>query len=212
MARNPPTTRKDECVAAIRKQLLSAEGALNMAALYAQFPDVPQPTLWRWAKLEKDKQPTQRQLTQAAQAIEERVAAGAAGDLLPAVPSPAVIARDGGKALRKLDFGAEIPKLYTDAEMLRAFAISVREGEDGEQVEKIKNPVAFEKSIKARASLIETSLKVLQEVWDMRAMQAFNEMIVEEIGRESPECQRRILQRLALLNQRHGISMSGFRV
>lgn len=212
MARNPPTHRKDEVVAAIRKQLLTAEATLDMPALYAQFPEVPQPTIWRWANLEKNQQPTQRQLTQAAQAIEERVAAGAAGDLLPAVPSPAAIARDGGKALRKLDFGAEIPKLYSDAEMLRAFAVKDVELEDGQHVERIKNPVAFEKSIKARASLIETSLKVLQEVWDMRAMQAFNEMIVEEIGRESPECQRRILQRLALLNQRHGISMGGFRV
>lgn len=212
MARHPPPPRKEECQALIRKHVLERPGErVDRAAICAAFPEIEKSTIWGWCRRLEAGEPTQRELTQAAQAIQERVESGVV-DHLPAVPSPNAIARDGGAAIRKLDFAAEIPRLYADAEMLRAFSIKELDGEDGEKIEKIKNPVAFEKSIKARASLIETSLKVLQEVWDMRAMQAFNEMIVEEIGRESPECQRRILQRLALLNQRHGVSMAGMRV
>lgn len=208
MARNPPPPRKDECIAAIKKHL--AAGGGEMKPIYEQFSEIPRPTIFRWAQLEKKGQPTQLEMSRAARAIQERAEAGVI-DHLPAVPSPGAIARDGGAAIRSLDFAAEIPKLYADAEMLRAFSVKDVEV-DGRQVERIKNPVAFEKSIKARASLIETSLKVLQEVWDMRAMQQFNELIVDEIGRESPECQRRILQRLALLNQRNGINFHGMRV
>jgi hypothetical protein len=39
-------------------------------------------------------------------------------------------------------------------------------------------------------------------------MQNFYETIIDEIGRESPECQRRIMERLAELNSRQGMTMS----
>lgn len=212
MARNIPE-RKDECIAVIHKALAALpDGAsLDRAAITDQFPEINRATIWSWCRRIESGRPERSELNAAAQAIRDRAQSGAA-DHLPAVPMPAAIARDGGRALRQLDFAVEIPRLYSDAEMLRAFSVKELEGEDGQPVERIKNPVAFEKSIKARASLIETSLKVLQEVWDMRMMQQFNELIVEEIGRESPECQRRILQRLALLNQRNGINLHGMRV
>lgn len=205
MAHNPAPARKEECLAAIRKHL--NDGGTVLTPVYEQFPEIPKPTIFRWAELEKNNRPTARELTQAHQAIEERIESGVA-EHLPVLPAPAAIARGGEAALRKLDFAVEIPKLYSDAEMLRAFSVKEMVGEDGQAVEKIRNPVAFEKSIKARASLIETSLKVLQEIWDMRAMQHFYEMIIDEIGRESPDCQRRIQERLAALNHRHGMTMS----
>lgn len=207
MAYNQPPARKEECLAAIQKALdqLQDGGALDRKAICDQFPEIPPNTIWTWCKRLSLKQPTRKEMNAAAQSIRDRAAAGVT-DHLPAVPAPAALARDGGKALRRLDFGVEIPKLYADAEMLRAFA--VKDTEDGER---IRNPVAFEKSIKARASLIETSLKVLEQVWDMRMMQRFNELIIEEIGRESPECQRRILVRLAQLNEKHGINLNGLR-
>ena len=39
-------------------------------------------------------------------------------------------------------------------------------------------------------------------------MQAFYETIIDEIGKESPEAQRRIMARLAELNSRQGFTMS----
>lgn len=213
MARNPSPPRKEECLVAIRRRLgeTPAGSIVDWKPVYDEFPEIARPTIMQWGKRLKDGLPSNTELNAAAKAIQQRANSGIA-DHLPAVPSPAAVAKDGGRALRQLDFAVEIPRLYSDAEMLRAFSVKELAGEDGETVERIKNPVAFEKSIKARASLIETSLKVLQEVWDMRMMQQFNELIVEEIGLESPECQRRILQRLAALNQRNGINLHGMRV
>ena len=110
--------------------------------------------------------------------------------------------------MQALDFVAEIHALYADAQKLRAYALSLGKDENGETVEKIKNPAAFDKSIVRRASLLETAIKAVQEVWDLRTMQAFYETIIDEIGKESPEAQRRIMARLAELNSRQGFTMS----
>lgn len=127
---------------------------------------------------------------------------------IPAAPSPHYIAKTGEAGLQTLDFVAEIHSLYRDANMLRAFAISNVVAEDGTTSEKIKNPAAFDKSIVRRADLLETAIKAVQEVWDLRTMQNFYETIIEEIGRESPEAQRRIMERLAVLNSKTGMTMS----
>jgi len=128
---------------------------------------------------------------------------------LPAAPSPAYIAKNGETGLATLDFVAEIHSLYRDASMLRAFAITQVTDSDGVITgERIKNPAAFDKSIVRRADLLETAIKAVQEVWDLRTMQNFYETIIEEIGQESPECQRRIMTRLAELNSRTGMTMS----
>ena len=39
-------------------------------------------------------------------------------------------------------------------------------------------------------------------------MQNFYQTVIEEIGRESPECQRRIMERLAELNSKQGMTMA----
>lgn len=127
---------------------------------------------------------------------------------LPAAPSPHYIAKTGERGLQTLDFVAEIHALYADANMLRAFAISTVTAEDGTTSEKIKNPAAFDKSIGRRADLLETAIKAVQEVWDLRTMQNFYETIIEEIGKESPEAQRRIMERLAVLNGQRGFTMA----
>ena len=121
----------------------------------------------------------------------------------PAAPSPAYVAKNGAQALDGIDFSRELALLYADAMMLRSY--SVKPGDDG--VERIKNPVIFERQITKRTDLIETSLKMMQEIWDLQMMQGFYEAIIKEIGFESPECQRRIMDRLRLLNGRTGMTM-----
>ena len=128
---------------------------------------------------------------------------------LPAAPSPNYIARTGEAGMANLDFVAEIHKLYADATLLRTYAMKMRtDPATGEVTESINNPAAFDKSILRRASLIETAIKTVQEVWDLRQMQNFYQIVIEEIGEESPECQRRIMERLAALNARQGFTLS----
>jgi hypothetical protein len=205
-------------------QHLSTVGANNWKVVLDQFPDVAEPTKWRWIKQAKEADVPRPELINAkAKLVQKvkklpkdarRVEAEENGTTkvakhLPAAPSPSYIARTGESGLQNLDFVAEIHALYADAQKLRAYAMKTRpDPETGALVEQINNPAAFDKSIVRRASLLETAIKAVQEVWDLRTMQNFYETIIDEIGQESPECQRRIMERLADLNSKQGFTMS----
>lgn len=219
MADHPQKAKFKSTVA----QHLATVGANNWSAVLVQFPDVPEPTKWRWIREAKAADVPRPELINARAKLVQKVkklpkdarrleaeenGTTTISRQIPAAPSPAFIARTGEAGLQTLDFVAEIHALYRDASMLRAFAIATATNEDGETVERIKNPVAFDKSIVRRADLLETAIKAVQEVWDLRTMQNFYETIIEEIGVESPEVQKRIMARLATLNQKNGYTMS----
>lgn len=203
---------------------MASVGSTNWKDLMEKFPEVHDQTKWRWLRQAKEADVSKPQLINAKARLVQRVKKIGGTDRqreaeadgteriakhLPAAPSPNYIARTGEAGLGNLDFVAEIHALYADAQMLRAFAMATRtDAETGEQVEVIKNPNAFDKSILRRAGLLETAIKAVQEVWDLRQMQNFYQTIIEEIGEESPECQRRILERLAALNARQGMTLS----
>jgi hypothetical protein len=198
--------RKTEVLGLIKAHL-AEHGSKNYKPLMEACADIPQATIWTWIRKVKNDPPSQVEIRQAHDALMERATAAAAGEL--PTPPPALVAKTGvQRAIRKLDFAQEIEKLYADAEMLREFSVAVKTGEDGEPVEKIKNAHTFEKSIKSRASLIETSLKVLDELWNARTIQQFYGIIIEEIGRADLDTQKRILERLRVVNERHGMSLS----
>ena len=207
-------------------QHLATVGSNNWTPVLQSHPDIGEATKWRWIREAKTVDVPKPQLINAkAKLVQKvknlpkdarRVEAEENGTTtiarqLPAAPSPNYIAKTGESGLQTLDFVAEIHSLYRDATMLRAFAISTVVDADGATMEKIKNPAAFDKSIVRRADLLETAIKAVQEVWDLRTMQNFYETIIDEIGIESPECQRRIMARLADLNSKVGMTMA-FRV
>lgn len=215
--------RKAEFIAAVQQHLATV-GANNWNVVLHAFPDIPQPTMWRWIRAAKEADVPKPQLINAKAKLVQKVKKAGGTDRqrearengteaiakhLPAAPSPAYIARAGETGLQNLDFVAEIHALYADARMLRAYAMKTRpDPVTGEQVEVINNPAAFDKSIVRRAGLLETAIKAVQEVWDLRQMQAFYETVIEEIGRESPEVQKRIMVRLSELNNRTGMTLS----
>lgn len=203
---------------------LRTVGANNWKVVLEQFPNIPEPTKWRWIRQAKEADVPRPELINAKSRLAQEVKkipkddrareAEANGTThiakhLPASPSPRYIARTGENGMQNLDFVAEIHKLYADASMLRAYAMKNRtDPETGEVLEAINNPMAFDKSIVRRASLLETAIKAVQEVWDLRTMQNFYETIIDEIGKESPEVQRRIMERLAELNSRVGMTLA----
>lgn len=209
---------------ALVAQHLETVGANNWGPILAQYPDVSEPTKWRWIREAKAADVPKPQLINARAKLVQKVKKLPAdartiearengtehiAKHLPASPRPEYIARNGEAGLATLDFVAEIHALYADAKKLRAYSVS--QGVDpatGEEVEKIKNPMAFDRSIVRRADLLETAIKAVQEVWDLRTMQAFYETIIEEIGKVSPEVQQKIMHRLAELNARAGMTLS----
>lgn len=211
---------------------LATVGDKNFSALFARHPGVGEATKWRLKREAKGGTPPPGEIqnardrlvasvqkfpttTRAQKMAREKLddGAGEIVDHLPAAPSPSYIAKNGDAGLRTLDFVAEIQTLYRDASMLRAYAVKNKpDPTSGELVEHINNPAAFDKSIVRRAHLLETAIRAVQEVWDLRTMQNFYETIIEEIGRESPEAQRRIMERLAALNARTGMTLGAMRV
>lgn len=216
------TGRKVEFFAAVKRHMATV-GSTNWNDVLDQFEDIPISTRWRWIREVKGADPSRPELVNAKAKIAQRIKKVGQTDRfkemkgngtqpiaehLPAAPSPNYIARTGEQGMQNLDFVAEIHQLYADAQMLRAYGIKMKPNENGEMVEAIHNPAAFDKSIVRRASLLETAIKAVQEVWDLRTMQNFYQTIIEEIGKESPETQRRIMERLAELNSRQGFTMS----
>lgn len=205
-------------------QHLATVGANNWKVVLDQFPDVPEPTKWRWIREAKSADVPRPELINAKAKLVQKVKKAGGTDRqrearengteriarhLPAAPSPDYIARNGEAGLQNLDFVAEIHALYADARKLRTYAVKTRpDPETGELVEVINNPAAFDKSIVRRADLLETAIKAVQEVWDLRTMQAFYETVIEEIGKEAPDVQRRIMERLADLNSRAGMTLT----
>jgi hypothetical protein len=181
-----------------------------------RFPEVAEPTIWRWIRDIKAAGQTPEHLAGAKAKIlartagmvntaSERAAARDTSSIarhIPASPSPAYISEAGAEGLQNLDIVLEINHLYRDAKMLRDYGVAVLA--DG--VEKVKNPMAFEKSIFARTRLIDTAIRATQEIWDLRRQQEFYDEIIEAIGIESPTCQQRIMKRLAILDAKRGMT------
>lgn len=210
---------------------LAAVGAKDWSVVLDAFPNIGVATKWRMIREVREMPPPPGEIanardrlvasvkkfpttTRAQRAAKDKLDPSAEGvvDHLPAAPSPAYIAKHGDAGLRTIDFVAEIQSLYGDAKMLRAFGVKMKTGANGEQIEAIHNPAAFDKSIVRRAHLLETAINAVQQVWDLRTMQAFYETIIEEIGKESPAAQRRIMERLAVLNQQSGMTLGAMRV
>lgn len=214
-------TDKEAFIRAVQ-QHLSAVGASNWKVVFDRFPDLPDATKWRWVRIAKKVEVPRPELINARAKIVQKTkklphdarkkeaqsnGTSSVAHNIPAAPSPDYIARTGESGLQNLDFVAEIHSLYADATMLREFSIASSVDASGAKIEKIKNPVMFDKSIVRRATLLENAIRAVQEVWDLRTMQHFYETIIDEIGTESPEVQQRIIQRLAELNAKMGMTM-----
>jgi len=137
-----------------------------------------------------------------------RRALAAAQKNIPAAPSPAYMMRKGAEADNQINFLAVVHDLMRDANKMRAASVTPDEAaEDGE---KIKNFHLFGQAFDKRLRLMETALKVMQEIWDLQYQQRFYDAIVAIIVEELapyPEAQERAIRRLADLNSRRGMTL-----
>ncbi len=127
---------------------------------------------------------------------------------IPAAPSPAYMAREGAGADRSIDFLAGLHGIWADAQLLREYAMA--KDAAAPNGEKIKNPMFFEKSIKARLDVMDSGLRVMQEIWDLRYQQRFYDAIVDIIVSDLapyPEVQLKVMRKLKDLNDRQGMTI-----
>lgn len=202
------------------KESLEKDGGKDVNLIIKDFPEFDASTVWRWIKearkgdgsglkwVEETRRQTWELLgdltVDTEEDAKERGIARIARDI-PAMPSPQYLSSvTVEEASKRLDFQVEIHRLYADANMLRDYAIKIDEATGKE---KIKNPHSFERSINSRTKIIREAIDVLQQMFNLTKSQEFYDAIIAEIGNESPECQKRILSRLATLNARTGMTM-----
>lgn len=214
MTTKTPPPCKEKCLEEMRAELVLT-GTIDLPQYYKKYPEVSKASVWKWARSVREREPMPSEVRDAIHKIEERLEAGAPGvDSIPYV-SPAIVARGGDEALRQMDYAHELRILWADAHKLRQFGIRAAQGVEPEGADlenpanyRIHNAVVFEKSMKVRVGLMEASMVMLGKVLDMRVLQLFYEAIVQEISKESPEVQRRVFDRMDVINRRYGMTMS----
>lgn len=185
MAR-PPNHQRDEAIAALRN-LTAQHGAKEGARLAReQFPDVPAGTWGRW------RQQAVGNATEAdAQALNTL-----AGEVRRSIPAPQALVQDPVPATRRaLDFWRLLDELENDARLLREFALA--RGADG--AIKVRVPFALRDAHRMRCDLIRLALQQAETAHGVQRAQEFFDAVIEAVGQESPECQRRIMERLRLV-------------
>ncbi|MGV1046353.1 hypothetical protein [Limnohabitans sp.] len=182
MAR-PANHLRDGAVAALRT-LTAQHGAKEGAKLAReQFPDVPAGTWGRW-----------RQMAVGNVAGADAHALNSlAAEVRRNIPTPEQLTADPVPATRRaLDFWAMLDELEHDARLMRDFALA--HGADG--TVKVRVPFALRDAHRMRCDLIRLALAQAEAAWSVERAQSFFDAVVQAVGEESPECQRRIMQRL----------------
>lgn len=124
---------------------------------------------------------------------------------LPTAPSPAVVAADPGNSARAFQFFQFFNKIVGDAELLRGTAVV--KNEDG--TEKVRNPAMLEKSMRGRLAILDTYLHSVETVYNMERIRELYDLVIEEVGKASPDIQMAVLARLRELDNRRGLTMNG---
>ena len=83
-------------------------------------------------------------------------------------------------------------EIEADCQLMRDFAIT--KNANGETM--LKVPPALRDAHRMRCDLIRLAIEQASAAWNAERTSTFYQTILEEIGAESPECQRRIIERL----------------
>ena len=185
MAR-PANHQRDDAIAALRS-LTAQHGAREGARLAReQFPDVPAGTWGRW----------RQQAVGNATDANAQALTGLADEVRRAIPAPQALVQDPVPATRRaLDFWSMLDELEHDARLLRDFALA--RGADG--AVKVRVPFALRDAHRMRCDLIRLALQQSEVAYGVQRAQEFFDSIILAVGEESQDCQRRIMERLRLV-------------
>lgn len=182
MAR-PANHQRDEAISQLRT-LTTQHGAKEGVRLArAQFPDVPPGTWGRW----------RQQAVGNVAGADAQALNSLAAEVRRSIPQPEALVADPVPATRRaLDFWAMLDELEHDARLMRNFALA--RGADG--TVKVRVPFALRDAHRMRCDLIRLALAQAETAWNVERAQNFFDAVIDAVGADSPECQRRIMERL----------------
>lgn len=177
-------------------------GATNWESVRRQFDEVSDSTFWRYVRRLKNHHPKGK-----AVAVAERLEQELSKPAAPRRPAQSRPSKRPARALPtaktaqikpvgQLDAMEEMREAIATADAIRDYSKTV----DG----RIKNPRYLMSSAKLRLDTIRTAVSVMELLVDSERIEKFFSAVVEEVGRESPEAQGRILERLQIINQEFG--------
>jgi hypothetical protein len=164
---------KSQALAAIRSHL-QLNGPRKWGGLRNQFGKVSEPTWWRWVREAKAQ-------------IGTHVLADSPRQTL----SKNSLDSQGVES-QSCDFLFAYAGLWADAAKLRTHALHI----DG----RVRNPAVLERAIRIRLKLLRQGLELERQIFSARTQRAFYDALMEEIATESPELQRRLINRLRAFN------------
>jgi hypothetical protein len=211
----PKEERKDEIIAAIR-QHLRLVGPRDYDGLMAKYPEMSRATFYRYLKAAREQEEASAAAhgTGALRLAQQRIRSQVEPPdkvqakikaHLPTAPSPAVVAADPVNASRAFQFFAFFNQIVGDAELLRGTAVI--KNDDG--TEKVRNPAMLEKSMRGRLAILDTYLHSVEAVYNMERIRELYDLVIEEVGKASPDIQMAVLARLRELDNRRGLTMNG---
>jgi hypothetical protein len=161
-------------------------GSRDWRRLRTRFPHVSEPTWWRWVREAKTSIGFQHCAQQNDLSADPPLPpeSGGSGEV------PAELSRPASAV--PFDYMALHRQQLADAQMLRSHSLN----SDGT----IRNPTTFDRSIGLRIKLLARAFKFEQQIFDLRQSQKFFAAVVTEIGKASPELQKKVIDRLRLLD------------
>lgn len=211
----PKEDQREEIIEAIRQHLLLV-GPRDYDQLMAKYPGVSRPTFFRYLKKarELEEAAAAAQSPGALRLAQQRIHANVADPKkttekikahLPVAPSPAVVAADPANSARAFQFFAFFNSIVGDAELLRGTAVT--KNDDG--TEKVRNPAMLEKSMRGRLAILDTYLHSVETVYNMERIRELYDLVIDEVGKASPDIQMAVLARLRELDNKRGLTMNG---
>ena len=191
----------EKCFLAIKKELLAGRQNGWNAWRAENFPETTERTLWRLIAKARAALPSvpSRDVKNAVAAVNE-LQRMTATDATVAAPPAALRSRDAEGPIAVL---AVLRGAIADAAAVREWSLGPARP-DGTRP--IRNAQFFAKAAEISADLVNTMLRVSERAWEMQRTKQLFDLIIDEIGKESPDLRDRILKRFHAIGAERGIT------
>lgn len=197
---------------------LNINGPSKYDEFMAKFPDLTRPTFFRWLKEAKEKieDVASQHGTVALQLAQKRILTNTARTPekaqeqlrahMPVAPSPAIIASlPTGAVQQTFNFLAFFYEILHDVSLLRETAVTLDPTTGNE---KAKNPMLLEKVVGKKLDILDTWIKSQEFLFGLEQMEELFRVVIEEIGKVSPEVQQAIMVRMRAANAAGGFNVN----
>jgi len=192
MAR-PASPERDDAIRKIRNFVRESGVKEGIRLARDQFPSIPSATWARWRQAAVGNVSVADSQAMAGLSDAVKSAIPAPEKLIPASVDPVSAARHA------LNFWRMLDELEHDVQLLRDYALA--KGNDGKT--RVRVPFALRDAHRMRCDLLRFGLQQAEVAYGVDRSARLFQAVIDAVGEESPECQRRIIAQLSQLQTEH---------